>query len=549
VIAIKDGYGPAWAAIKDSGGGVEFNLKLVKDVPVEGRILNQNKEPVAGGKLFVWKVESCSEEALTRVLQGDCLPPGDPWRGPLPGQPSSVTTDADGRFRLMGFGRERLVTFVLEAPGMRRTYLQAATRVGGPPPLPKVGIYLANFEYVAPAVRGIRGVVRDKATGRPITGVKMNAEQVPGPAGVASPFTSFTDDTGSYEILVPPEPTGWRLHAQPESGQPYFASYVEVEVTPGPDPIASDFDLVTGILVHGSIQESTTRKPPKAAVVEYHPLFPNPHSAKHADDHMAKSSCVVQPDGSFRLAVLPGPGVICAAASPRDWYMVALVDEEELAGLVKDGINREFGYHLRTAVGAEEGVAVVSLYHALALINPREGEEVPALEFTVQRARPIRGTVVGPDGEALSGVVVVGLAAFPGQVFLDSASFTVRGLNPRSTRNVYFYHAKSELGKILTLRGDEKEPLTVQLEPYGSVVGRLLDKKGKPVPGLGISFGSMHGLIGDQAETDQQGRFRAQLIPGLEYRLYPPRPLLRDNQTVVVETSQVKDLGDLTLGD
>ena len=264
---------------------------------------------------------------------------------------------------------------------------------------------------------------------------------------------------------------------------------------------------------------------------------------------MAKSSCVVQPDGSFRLAVLPGPGAVCAAASPRDWYAVALVDEEKLAGLVKDGINREFGYHLRTAVGAEEGIAIVSMYHTIALINPREGEEVPALEFTVQRARPIRGTVVGPDGEALSGVVVVGLAAFPGQVFLDSASFTVRGLNPRSTRNVYFYHAKSELGKILTLRGDETEPLTVQLEPYGSVVGRLLDKKGKPVPGLGISFGSMHGLIGDQAETDQQGRFRAQLIPGLEYRLYPPRPLLRDNQTVVVETSQVKDLGDLTFGD
>jgi RNA polymerase sigma factor (sigma-70 family) len=548
VIAVKDGYGPDWAAIKDSGGGVEFNLKLVKDVPVEGRILNQNKEPVAGAKLFVWKVESCSEEALTRVLQADCLPPGDPWRGPLPGQPSGVTTDADGRFRLMGFGRERLVTLVLEAPGMRRTYLQAATRVSGPPPLPKVGIYLANFEYVAPAVRGIRGVVRDKATGRPIAGVKMNAQAIPGPA-VASPFTFFTDNTGSYEIFVPPEPTGWGLDAQPESGQHYFASYVSLEVKPGPDAIAADFDLVSGILVSGRIKESPMGKAPKAAVVEYHPLFPNPHSAKHADDHMAKSSCVVEPDGSFRLAVLPGPGVVCVAASPRDWYAVALVDEKELAGLVKDGINREFGYNLRTAVGARQSIAIVSMYHTLALINPREGAEAPALDLTVQRARPIRGTVVGPNGEALTGVAVVGLSAHPALVFPETASFTVRGLNAHSTRNVYFYHAKLELGKTLTMRGDETEPVAVQLEPCGSVVGRLLDKSAKPTPGLGISFNSRDGLFGDQAQTDQKGRFRAQLIPGLEYRLYPPRPLLRDSETVIVQSGQTKDLGDLTLGD
>jgi hypothetical protein len=413
-----------------------------------------------------------------------------------------------------------------------------------------VGIYLASFEYVAPAVRGIRGVVRDKATGRPIAGVKMNAQAIPGPA-VASPFTSFTDNTGSYEILVPPEPTGWGLHAQPESGQPYFASYVEVEVKPGPDAIAADFNLVTGILVHGRIKESTTGKPPKAAVVEYYPLFPNPHSAKHADDHMAKSSCVVQPDGSFRLAVLPGPGVVCTAASPRDWYAVALVDEEKLAGLVKDGINREFGYHLRTAVGSREGVAVVSLYHALALINPREWAEAPALELTVQRARPIKGTVVGPDGEALTGVAVVGLSPAPDDVPLESPSFTIRGLNQRSTRNVYFHHDKLGLGKTLTLHSDEAEPLTVQLEPCGSVVGRLTDKSGKPAPALGLTFRARDGHLFAQAETDPQGRFRALLVPGCKYAfgLYPPRPLLRDDTAVEVQSGQTKDLGDLTLGE
>jgi hypothetical protein len=394
--------------------------------------------------------------------------------------------------------------------------------------------------------------VRDKATGRPIAGVQMNAQAIPGPA-VASPFTSFTNNTGSYEILVPPEPTGWRLDAQPESGQPYFASHVEVEVKPGPDAIPADFNLVTGILVHGRIKESTTGKPPKAAVVEYHPLFPNRHSAKHAHDHMAKSSCVVQPDGSFRLAVLSGPGVVCAAASPRDWYAVALVDEEKLAGLVKDGINREFGYHLRTAVGAEEGIAIVSMYHTIALINPREGAEVPALEFNVQRAKPIRGTVVGPDGEPASGVSVLGLTAFAQEVLLEGPSFTVRGLNPLSTRNVYFLQDKLGQGKTLTLRGDESEPLKVQLEPCGSVVGRIVDKEGKPVPDLGIVLNGKDGWLFAQAQTDTEGRFRVSVVPGRKYWIgpLPPRRLLRNGQEidVLLASGQIKEVGDLLLSD
>jgi hypothetical protein len=71
VIAVKEGYGPAWAAIKDSGSGVEFNLKLVKDVPVEGRILNQNKEPVAGAKLFVCARRSLARSASWATVERD----------------------------------------------------------------------------------------------------------------------------------------------------------------------------------------------------------------------------------------------------------------------------------------------------------------------------------------------------------------------------------------------------------------------------------------------------------------------------------------------
>src|SRR5207237_8709264 len=82
------------------------------------------------------------------------------------------------------------------------------------------------------------------------------------------------------------------------------------------DTIVVDFDLVSGLRLQGRITDQATGKPPMRAVVEYYPLFPNPHSSKITNGpEIAASSCIVQADGSYGLVVLPGPGVVCAAAS------------------------------------------------------------------------------------------------------------------------------------------------------------------------------------------------------------------------------------------
>src|SRR5262249_4326770 len=147
-----------------------------------------------------------------------------------------------------------------------------------------------------------------------------------------SPHTAVTDGSGRYEILVAPEKTGWQVWATAESGQPYFAGRQLLAVKPGLDAITADFELVRGILVHGRGTEQATGKPPKAAVVEYYPLYANPHASTLNYDPIQgpASKSIVQPDGTYQLAVLPGPGVIGAVAMPRDWYAVALLDEAKL---------------------------------------------------------------------------------------------------------------------------------------------------------------------------------------------------------------------------
>jgi hypothetical protein len=218
--------------------------------------------------------------------------------------------------------------------------------------------------------------------------------------------------------------------------------------------------------------------------VEYYPLFPNPHSSTLTNGFdLAASSVFLQPDGSYSLVVLPGPRVVCVAASPRHRYAVVQVDEKELDALVPDGINHNRGHNPRSAVGAEmQDIVCVNKYHVLSLIDPRPRAELPALDLLVQSARTLQGTVVGPDGEPLPGAKVIGLTALPEAESLNSASFWVTGLNPQRPRDLFFHHRDKALGKLLTIHGNEPEPLTVQLEPCGTVSGRQeLDERMKVV--------------------------------------------------------------------
>src|SRR5205823_6582019 len=98
VVAVADGFGLDWAEIGEPAEDAALSLRLVEDVPVEGRILNEDRKPVVGAKVFV--------RELTRdPAARDHRPQSSKTcRGPLPGHLPQVTITADGRFRLTGVG-------------------------------------------------------------------------------------------------------------------------------------------------------------------------------------------------------------------------------------------------------------------------------------------------------------------------------------------------------------------------------------------------------------------------------------------------------------
>jgi RNA polymerase sigma factor (sigma-70 family) len=545
VVAVAAGYGPDWAEIREGAENDELSLKLVEDLAVNGRILDQNRRPIAGAKICVLDVRADSEEGVTRFLRGETTPSySRRWLGSFPEQPPDAMTDADGRFRVGGLGRDRIAFFGLVGPSLRDASFMAISRPVATSPNAR-RVNLATFEHVASPSQPIRGVVRDRATGTPVAGVRMFALLDSPPA--------FTDDNGCFEILgCPKRPQGYVIMAQPQAGQPYFTGKIDLSDRPGFDPLAVDLDLVGGISISGRVTNQVTSKPPRAALVEYYPLFPNPHSSRLTYClAMPASSAVVRSDGSYSLVVLPGPGVVCVAASPQDSYAVARVDDSELADLFHDGLNHGGDQGLHTAFGADRArILGINRFSALALINPSETAQIPALDLTLQPAGTVQGNLVDPAGAPLTGVEVVGLSALPDEEMLNSDSFTVTRLNPRRSRDLFFHHPGKELGRVVTIPGDHKGPLTVQLDPCGSVVGRLVNQRGNPMPGITVWLRGGRGLE-IMSQTGRDGRFRGSLLPGQSYslRIQGSWPLARDPGPVEVSSGRSTDVGDLPVLD
>ncbi len=568
LFATAKGYGPDWKVLDKKNLDGELSLRLVKDVPIKGRILNAEGRPVAGAKLRVQLVKFFGVNGLDKYLEyrrahgyDRAASQGDSVWGPLPGQPTEITSDTAGRFTLTGVGRERLVAFYITSGAsiqhgrpfevMTRTAdtVRGVTVPGQPQGSIYGNVYGANFDFVAAPSVPIRGTVRDKATGKPVAGVTISGNP-------NTTSTARTDKDGGYELLGYPRSETYNLFAQPSEGQPYFAAKIDQPDTPGSDSITADIELISGILLSGRVADAASKKPVKGAKVYYHPLLGNPFAARISYDrdrdiYVGASSTTTRADGSFSLPVLPGPGVVALACPGNHPYMSALLTPGEVRDFFKD--DKEF--HVSDKDGIIYIITSIEFYQALALINPKEKAESVKQALTVQPGRTLTGTVLGTDGKPLAGATMEDLT--PGHmslVSLRTSSFTLTNVNPQRTRGLEFHHKEKGLGLYKVIRCDSAEPLTVKLQPYGSVIGRILDKDGKPVPDVPMRIDRDGGETDTRVKTDRDGRFRVDsLVAGHTYELLSPVRAailtLEDGRVISfpqfkIEPGKVKDFGD-----
>ncbi len=551
LVAVARGHGPDWLWLGEKTAANEFTLRLVKDdVPVTGRVLDLEGRPVAGasvGVLFLQEVNL--KPWLADPKQGDLAPTGKRYLPTDLDGPASVKTDKDGRFRLTGFGRDRVAHLQIRGPGIEDTDVEVITRTGKVEGLRLESrpVYPLGANFAIRPSKPIVGTVRDKKTGKPIAGI-----EVVFPNATWTWARATTDEKGHYRLDgVGKQKEYSRITA---GGMPYFtATRTQIADTPGFGPIVLDFELTRGVVVKGRLTDAVTGKPVTGRV-DYTPAGDNPNLKDfNLKDFtgLPEFSGRGGEDGAFAVLAIPGAGRLAATAADTDAYALAKGDRFRQSNAV-----------VRIDVSEKDEKSLVC-------------------DIALRPARSLGGSVTGPDGKPVGGAHAAGLHAvrpfLRGAEKLTGESFRVHGLTPKNERVLLFVHPEKKLAKVQKVAAEDKAPLTVRLEPTGALAGRVLDPSGRPWAGVKVKaaysiaeleearkvakdpknlpwellydFQAWEKILNREGTTDKDGTFRLDgLVPGLKYDLGVndglPQDVIR-RERLSVESGKDKDLGDL----
>jgi RNA polymerase sigma factor (sigma-70 family) len=606
------GFGPGWEVgglrsvvrldVPQETAPAVSNLvvRLARDdVPVSGRLLDLQGQPVAGATVRVFSLHAPPDGSLDKwiaavknrqlgrdVREDDYL--SSFFVDGLAFFFPQVTTDRDGRFRIRGIGRERVAAFTVEGPTLETRVLHVVTRPGlGDAELrvPESSLFFGDgtvkelrqkpyypptFTHTADPCRVLTGVVRDKDSGKPVAGAVVRGEW---PVRFPAYYNrTTTDKEGRYRLTgLPLVPSGGPSHAVvalPPTGKPYLALRRMLPADPDAKEATFDFDLPRGVRLEGQVRDRATGRGVLASL--RYLLFTNPTAGAgtppgaagetYYKDPYDSSSNQTDNEGRFRMVVVPGRGVLGATAlgEQQGRYRTGVGGDkiEGLSRIQRNVFAVPFG--AQGFPPAEQ--ASPDQFDILAEVKAEKGASVKC-DLELDPGRTLTVQVRGPDGKPRNGVQVDGQFAHARFAQRPQepvpAEFTVYGLEPGKGRTLLLEHPGEGLAARCDLRGDERGPVVVTLQPAAAVVGRLVDDNGLPVAHADLSVRFF--LAGDDVprspsrpfRTDAKGKFPIDgLIPAVPYKgYYMPLPVYSQQifDDLSLKSGETKDLGDLTV--
>jgi protocatechuate 3,4-dioxygenase beta subunit len=575
LVAVADGCGLDWVELPKDNPPDEVTLRLVKDQPIRGRVINTEGRPVAGVKVAIMGVSASDGlDTFLRTVSLDHRAANKALKRklnlPLHQVLPITQSDKDGRFTITGIGAERLVGLAVKGEGIATGMFMVITRAGFDAekfnqearkgrPSPEEGVTLFNpsFEYVTDPTRPIEGTVREAGTGKPVAGVTL---------GIRG-STAVSDAKGRFRLGGQRKRETYQLQVEPPKGSLYLGRWLQVSDTPGFAPIKTDVELVRGVVIVGRVLDKATGKGVESQV-RFSPLPDNKNAARMRDH---SSVTFTDQDGNFRLVTMPGPGVLVAQVvgrflkidgvpvNPFKQAEIEPADRKRVAlGSALDGY--------RTIALAGGSLEVLDHLNVCKVVDLEEGVASTTCDLFVDPGKTITANVQDAEGKPLPGAVVVGIAAFGKALLpLKAATCRIYALDPAQPRQVVFLHPERNLAATVTVRGDEKEPLTVRLGPTGAVTGRVVDSDRQPVVDAEVyplyvtrpaSELAKHlyrrNLLGPSlaAKTNKDGRFRlGGVVPGLKFNLgfvkgrqmLAPQPKL---EVKPIDSGKTADLGE-----
>jgi RNA polymerase sigma factor (sigma-70 family) len=492
IIAAGPGYGLGWKNIHHSAVRREVTIRLRPEQVFRGRLLDVQGQPAAKVRLHLLYVAD-PRHPLDAVGLYWWKSPGK--RVPFSSWPGPVTTDDRGRFTLRGLGRDML--FGLWIGGDERYGRQdlhdfankdgkEVTRLLDPPHL-------------------VDGRVTGADTGKAVPGARLQIEGLTRagnqPTFVHGAVDTRADARGHFRVVSYPGNTVV-VYAFAPAGTPYLGLRKERVWPKAAVRQQVDLALPKGVLVRGKVTEARSGKPLARVRVEFWPQkADNPHF--RADAVTGWGSAVLSdPDGTFRIAVLPGPGTLLFQSEDRNCIQQVLYHKPGPGRISTRPIPDPTGVRSPYPQGQP---LYVDGWHALML---KPDARPPEINATLRRGRTVHGRLLGPDGKAVARAQMIcrlpqGSLGFItlGTVEVGEGRFALTGCDPAKTYPVYFLDRQHQWGATAWVRGTDKS-VVVRLAPCGSAVTRLVDKQGRPVPNQPLNAFGLQLVVPPAAPAD-----------------------------------------------
>jgi hypothetical protein len=321
---------------------------------------------------------------------------------------------------------------------------------------------------LAPA-QVIEGRVLQADTGKPVPHALLTVFASASEAGDYGGLGARADAEGRFRINPYPG-KHFVVSAHPPAGEPYLAIQQRIKWPAGKVRLPLDLKLPRGVLVRGKVTEAGSGKPVAQAAVQYYPQTADNANFRKEIIRGWDSTEVSAADGTFQIAVLPGPGHLLVLG--QDGHYV----HEEIGDRVLDS-------------GRPGGAR----YYPDAVVKLKVPKEtrVQDVAVTLKRGVSVKGQLVGPGGERVGKALMIcrlQVSPFSLQwqfpVELRDGQFELHGLDPAKSYPVAFLEAEKGWGTTVQLSGQQAgKPVTVKLQPCGRAVARFVDPAGKPVVG------------------------------------------------------------------
>jgi RNA polymerase sigma-70 factor (ECF subfamily) len=512
------GGGDTAEAVSDAAGAFVFEGLSAGRWALSGT----SEQYIANGQAIVPLNKSDVDGIVVRVRRGlevaGHVEPREPCDVEIsktePGDPiprhDSMTTNADGAFHFTPFGLGK-ATLSARCPNGDQGTIDVTVTAGGD-----------NVVRVAPG-GSMEGRVVD-TSGKPIEGVTVTAESVGDVTTfengiVSSGFKSITSTGGAFEIRGLGAAT-YRLGAL-ESGIP-MKPKKSVKLALSAGQHASGVEVVVERST-GTIRGTVT----------------GPDGAPIADAWVAVHQATSDQIDALR-------------ASDDDSPKIALVRNQPLGGSERPPVltDARGQFELTNLLRGKYQVVVEARSGKL---RGRAADVTTDADIAIHLASvsSLRGTVHGPSGPTeLFSVQVQGptfnVGSFTDGAFsfsrLDPGDYTIEVTSSEGTGNA-----------TARVSSDQDASVDILLVANGTVTGRVVDKAGKPVSGIGVAVipdqppGKLSIMLHEPPRTTgPDGRFQVQGPPGTRTLIIlgrPPTPM----RGVSVAAGTTVDVGDVTV--